>query len=62
MNPLDGTTAVLYARVSTRDQTNDNQLIRLRSLALSRGYEVVRRVHRMSPVVLTLRGQSSAKC
>ncbi len=41
MKPLDGTTAVLYARVSTRDQTNDNQLIRLRSIALSRGYEIV---------------------
>lgn len=30
----------LYARVSTRDQTTDNQIIRLREVAKSRGYEV----------------------
>ena len=31
----------LYARVSTRDQTEDNQLIRLRQVALARGYDIV---------------------
>ena len=31
----------LYARVSTRDQTEDNQLIRLRQVATARGYEIV---------------------
>lgn len=30
----------LYARVSTREQTTDNQLLRLREVAKSRGYEV----------------------
>lgn len=31
----------LYARVSTRDQTDDNQLIRLRQTAEARGYVIV---------------------
>lgn len=31
----------LYARVSTKDQTTDNQIIRLREYCQSRGYEVV---------------------
>lgn len=31
----------LYARVSTRDQSDDNQLIRLRDIAASRGYTVI---------------------
>ena len=31
----------LYARVSTRDQTEDNQLIRMRQVAEARGYIVI---------------------
>lgn len=35
------TKVALYARVSTREQTNDNQLSRLRLIADARNYEVI---------------------
>jgi len=31
----------LYARVSTKDQTTDNQLIRLRQVAAARDYDII---------------------
>lgn len=35
----------IYARVSTKLQTEDNQLIRLRAIAQARGYDVVAEYH-----------------
>jgi DNA invertase Pin-like site-specific DNA recombinase len=34
--------AAIYARVSTKDQDNENQLIQLRQFAVSQGWELTR--------------------